>query len=129
MLLVRQSGDAPRSKARQHLAGRKIGIDHQLQGRDAGQVDAVILDLMGGPVGAEIPLLADYLPRLSVRTRRPAETELLRPVELSLEEFEPDSTKHPRLVENQADALLALFGCPPAGPAAKNQRVLDRKVG
>ena len=78
------------------------------------------------PGWAEIPLLTNNFLEGAPAIRRPSQGELLRALDFSFLENQPDTFQLLRLVEQEADDLGSGLGSPPAPSLSWLQRKLDR---
>jgi hypothetical protein len=71
-------------------------------------------------------LLADNLSERLPVIWRPCEDKLLRALDFSFLENQPDAAQLLRLIEQESDRLCPWFGSTPTTPVSKLQRKFDR---
>lgn len=103
-----------------------VRVDAQIEDDDAGEVDAVVLDLFGRPGGAKGELLPEDLAEV-VRRGAGVEREFLCALGGAVDDVEVDLAYGLGGVEEDTDALRAGVGRAPAGGDFEPKGVLDRE--
>src|SRR5690242_10346846 len=119
------SGEAPLRERRPRYAAADVRHDVQLDGRDALQLNPIVLDLADSVRRAERVLLADDVAVRSPVIPRPPERELLRPRYSALLEHQTNTLEALRIVEAEAESLRTRLGGTPGLPVFETESGLD----
>ncbi len=107
----------------------QVRLDYQFHGRDTIQINFIVLNLAGRAGRTEIILLAHDLLGLSTVRRGPSNGEFLKTVPRWLQKVKLYAMQRDRLIEDEANLLLALLGGSPAWPARGAKDGFDGKAG
>ncbi len=113
---------APLGQGCKCISWCEFGLKRQLQDGDTIQIDLIIFNFACRALRAERPLLANDISEWPAWLGRPSKSEFMGSLNFRLRKLKLNPAKRSRLIQDDADDVLALFDRAPAQSLSRGRR-------